>query len=169
VRDETSPNERIHGRKNGNNKSKISPIPSVLGLSFLEMKFRVKFEKINWVMPVFAAFYIAFELHDSHDSAAFKTFIVLSWSLWILLNASDWLFSRLELDASHLRQRGLFRTKVVSLAEITRVRKYGITTGQLIIEFTRPKALSESIVVNPKDRIGFISAMRQFAPQASFE
>jgi hypothetical protein len=81
------------------------------------------------------------------------------------------LFERLELSPDGLRQREIFRTTKVPLAEVTLVRNYGFTTGQLVIEFSplSSKADPKSIVVNPKDRSGFLSAMRQFAPQATFE
>jgi hypothetical protein len=135
------------------------------------MIFRTKFEKSNWFMIGFAALNIALELHDRHDSAAFKAFIVSSWSLWVLLPTWTWLFDRLELNAGRLRQREGFRTKKVPLAEVTLVRNYGTTTSKLVIEYNPPMPAMDpkSIVVNPKDRSGFLSAMRQFAPQAAFE
>jgi hypothetical protein len=133
------------------------------------VKFRAKFEKWNGAGIALVTLFVALELYDRHASTAFKAYIVSCWGLAILLNLSTWLFCRLELDASHLRRRGLFRTKEVSLAEITRVRNLGFTTGQLVIEFTPSKAQPDSIVVDPKDRSGFISAMRRFAPKATFE
>jgi hypothetical protein len=171
VRDETSPNERIHGRKNGNNKSKISPLRPFSDYPSLEMKFRHKFEKINWVMPALAIPQIALELSSHHDSTIFKAFVVSSWVSVILLYVYAWLFPRLELDAFRLRRRGLFRTKEVSLAEITRVKNLGFSTDRVQIEFRPPDSFVEtrSIVVNPADRTDFVAALRQVAPRATFE
>jgi hypothetical protein len=153
----------------GNEES--HPCSPFSGYPFLEMRFRTKFEKINWGILVLAALNIAFELRSRDDSTTFKAFFVSCWFLLIPLYVYAWLFPRLELDAFHLRTRGLFRTREVSLAEITRVKSLGFSTDRVQIDFKPPRSLAEakSIVVNPADRTDFISAMRQFAPQATFE
>jgi hypothetical protein len=111
------------------------------------------------------------DIYRMHKFTAADTFSLACWIMIFLTSVFPLLFDRLELNAGQLRKREGFRTTKIPLAEVTLVRKYGLTTGQLVIEFepAMPKADPKSIVVNPKDRSGFVSAMRQFAPQATFE
>jgi len=125
---------------------------------------------MNWIGLIFCAMMIAQELYFNRHHI-FTAGVAFYVSVWGILIPSTFigLFNRLELDPDYLRVRGLFKTKKVPLSEVIRIRNFGITTGQLVIEFTPPKAEQESIVVNPKDRIGFVSALRQFVPQAAYE
>ena len=111
------------------------------------------------------------DIYRMHKFTGKEALFLVLWIMILLMNVFPLLFDRLELDAGQLRQREGFRTTKVSLSEVTLVRNYGLTTGQLVIEFNPPllKADPTFIVVNPKDRSGFLSAMRQFAPQATFE
>lgn len=137
------------------------------------MIFRTKFAKENWFLIFVYALNLVLELYFDklHLLTTGMAFRIASWSVLILFTVYTQLFSRLELDSGYLRYRSIFKTSKVPLADVTLVRNYGFTTGQLVIEFSPPlpKAELKSIVVNPKDRSGFLSAMRQFAPQAVFE
>jgi hypothetical protein len=147
------------------------PIPPVFGLSFLKMKFRVKFEKIQWGVPAVAALNIAPYLGGRHVFAAYGAVIASCWILLMVLYVFAWRFPGLELDSGYLRKRGLLKTTKVSLAEITRVKNLGFSTDRVQIDFRPPNSFVEtkSIVVNPADRTDFVTALRQFAPRAMYE
>lgn len=141
------------------------------------MIFRTKIGKMGWIASgfwgVLTSLMIATEvdIYRMHRYTAHDAWLVGLWITILIMNVAPSLFDRLELNAGLLRQREGFRTRKVPLTEVTLVRNYGFTTGKLVIEFGPPssKADPKSIVVNPKDRNGFLSAMRQFAPQATFE
>jgi hypothetical protein len=153
---------------------RISPLLTLWGYPFVEMTFRTKkFEKQSLIFIVLGAVMLApeFYINIHHLFTAEVAFQVAPWIIIILSWVVPPLFGRLELDSDCLRYRYSFKTTEVPFSEVTVVRNYGITIGDLVIEFSPPfsKADPKSIVVNPKDRSGFISAMRQFAPQATFE
>jgi len=141
------------------------------------MTFRTKIEKTEWVVGglwvLVAASMIAMDvdIYRRHRFTAQDARLLGVWIMIFLMNVVPPLFSRLKIDASYLRYRAGFWTTKVALADVTLVRNYGFTTGNLLIEFRShpPKAEPKHIVVNPKDRSAFVSAMRQFAPQAIFE
>ncbi|MGA9673198.1 MAG: hypothetical protein WBQ94_28625 [Terracidiphilus sp.] len=129
---------------------------------------------MQWIPPTLLAVpMIAQELYFNrhHILTAEVTYFVAPWIVILLMGVLPALFERLELDAGYLRYRYGFNTTDVPLAEVSLVRNYGVTTGQFVVEYnpSSPKADPKFIVVNPKDRRGFLSAMRQFAPQATFE
>jgi hypothetical protein len=147
------------------------------GYPFLDMVFRTKIEKTEWIVGGLWAFVVAsmiamdVDIYRMHRFTAKDASFLGSWIMILLMNVVPPLFNRLKIDANYLRYRAGFWTTKVALTDVTLVRNYGITTGQLVIEFSPhlSKADPKSIVVDPKDRIGFLSAMRQFAPQATFE
>ena len=137
------------------------------------MVFRTKFEKIGWITVGLAGLNIALDpgIVKDHKFSAESAFWVACWCVVIFFSIYARFFRSLELDSGYLRKRDIFKTTTVSLAEVTRVKGLGFSNDLVQVEFRHPMSLakSKSIVVHPNDRTDFVSAMRQFAPQATFE
>ena len=74
-----------------------------------------------------------------------------------------------ELDASCLRQQRFWKKKEIAWIEVRLVRKSSYYLDSFAIYFGHQIADYGFFVVNSANREQFISAIRQFAPQADFD
>jgi hypothetical protein len=86
----------------------------------------------------------------------------------------DRIFNYCELDSGGLRQRHFWRYTAVGWDSVTKVGDYsrwGLPSEYLEVGYARPEVKSGRgrILANPADRKGFISALRRYASQATFE
>jgi hypothetical protein len=97
------------------------------------------------------------------------------FALFFGLNAAQQvlfhLFIYWDLDADHLHERRLWNTRDVGWQEVTHIGPWGQSSQYLVVDHARlaPMSDSGSLIANPEDRSGFISALHRYAPQASFD
>jgi hypothetical protein len=79
-----------------------------------------------------------------------------------------------DVDPEGLRERRLWGTKSVPWQEVVHVGSWHPNhpaSDYLEIDYARPAPIYDrgSVIANPDDRSGFLSALRRFATQANFE
>lgn len=79
-----------------------------------------------------------------------------------------------DVDPEGLRERRLLSTRSIPWQEVVHVgswRPNQPASDYLEIDYARPAPISDrgTVIANPEDRSGFISALRRFAPQANFD
>lgn len=142
------------------------------------MRFRPEFGLFVWGWVAIACLYcfFAFEARFGrvHSDSTYRMLMAVVWILTALLNILGRVGMYWELDATSLRQRGVWGTKEISWAEVTRVGTVNPkqpSSGFLEVDYARPTPLSDRghILANQDDRDEFIRALHRFAPQATFE
>lgn len=150
-----------------------TPLPTLCyELLLFRMRFRAKFELVDWSMIAMLC-YLAFLVHRNAHRAAI---VFLSIYLLFLgsLHIFKYLFIYWDLNADSLRERRFLNTKDVAWQEVNYIGpsdpRYP-STSNLVIDYARPAPMSDRgrIYACPRDREKFLISLRQFAPHAEFD
>jgi len=139
------------------------------------IRFRAKFGWQGWFFVTLGILYTVQAVVDHHRGRdPLSGCVVAIWIFNALVRVLTKLFRYWEVDASSLRVRNFWSTKEFPWDEVIWVGNYipsQPSSGFLQIDYARPAPLSERghILANPEDRPAFLAALRQFAPQATFQ
>ena len=141
------------------------------------MRFRAKFQTIGLIGFPLPCLYALFWLRERHSYFP-HPFLYGLCTIFLTIAALYWFFSTnfmyWELDKSCIRHRWFWKKKEIALQNVTRVGYMNYkrpSSCGLEIDYILPGPMIErrNMLVDPLDREQFITALRQFAPQAIFD
>lgn len=89
--------------------------------------------------------------------------------LFFLLAVLAYSFTYLDLDSTSLRRRELWKKQEIAWSDVTRVGRLGFGADVVKISYGRSVENYGWMLASPRNRSGFIDALRRYAPHAEFD